>query len=107
MCQVPGVEMFFFGPADFSSTAGYRGQWEGPGVAQQILSMKDVIRRARKHCGLLATSAENLAERRAQGFRLLGVGADAGLLARTLRTMLSAGGLERSMNAALTPLRDG
>ena len=33
MCQVEGVDVFFFGPAAFSSTAGYRGQWEGPGVA--------------------------------------------------------------------------
>jgi 2-keto-3-deoxy-L-rhamnonate aldolase RhmA len=33
MSQVEGSEIFFFGPADFSSTAGYRGQWEGPGVA--------------------------------------------------------------------------
>src|SRR5438445_728188 len=29
--QVQGVDVFFFGPADYSSTAGYRGQWEGPG----------------------------------------------------------------------------
>ena len=36
MCQVDGVELMWFGPADFSSTAGFRGQWEGPGVAEQI-----------------------------------------------------------------------
>src|SRR5438874_1952689 len=29
LCEVGGVELFFFGPADYSSTAGYRGQWEG------------------------------------------------------------------------------
>src|SRR5688572_5998303 len=46
MCQVDGVEIYFFGPADFSSTAGYRGQWEGPGVAEQILQLKDTIRAA-------------------------------------------------------------
>ncbi len=40
MCQVEGVEVFFFGPADFSSTAGFRGQWEGPGVARQILELQ-------------------------------------------------------------------
>src|SRR5712691_602752 len=36
MCQVDGVELFYFGPADFSATAGFRGQWEGPGAAEQI-----------------------------------------------------------------------
>ncbi len=33
MCQVDGVEVFYFGPADYSATAGYRGPGEGPGVA--------------------------------------------------------------------------
>ena len=37
MCQVDGVELIWFGPADLSSSAGFRGQWEGPGVAEQIL----------------------------------------------------------------------
>src|SRR3954451_7580516 len=60
MCRVDGVELLFFGPADFSSTAGYRGQWEGPGVHEQILQMKDTIRAAGKHSGLLATSLDNL-----------------------------------------------
>src|SRR4051794_11748322 len=53
MCQVEGAELFFFGPADYSSTAGYRGQWEGPGIAEQILQLKDTIRQAGKNCGLL------------------------------------------------------
>lgn len=88
MCQVDGVELFYFGPADFSSTAGYRGQWEGPGVHEQILAMKDVIRRAGKHCGLIATSPDDARERVAQGFRAIGLGSDAGLLARTLRDRL-------------------
>ncbi|HVW39398.1 MAG TPA: aldolase/citrate lyase family protein, partial [Pirellulales bacterium] len=89
MCQVDGVEMFMFGPADFSSTAGYRGQWEGPGVAEQILTAKDAILRAGKHCGVLATSNENLLERQQQGFRMLGVGFDSGLLLRSLRAALA------------------
>src|SRR4051812_14058054 len=76
MCQVGGVELFFFGPADYSSTAGHRGQWEGPGVAEQILQLKDIIRAAGKHCGLLATGNDNLRQRVEQGFRLLGLGQD-------------------------------
>src|SRR5262249_35159495 len=55
MCQVEGVDLFFFGPADFSATAGFRGQWEGPGVADQILGMKEAIRRVGKQCGIVAT----------------------------------------------------
>src|SRR5439155_18522577 len=48
MCQVEGVELFLVGPAYYSSTMGHRGQWEGPGVAEQILRLKDVIRGAGK-----------------------------------------------------------
>jgi 2-dehydro-3-deoxyglucarate aldolase/4-hydroxy-2-oxoheptanedioate aldolase len=88
MTKVDGAEVLFFGPADFSATAGHRGQWEGPGVAEQILSMKDVIRRAGRHCGLLSTNEANLKERTEQGFRMIGLGVDAGLLIRSLRSAL-------------------
>lgn len=100
MCEVEGVELFQFGPADFSSTAGHRGQWEGPGVAEQILHMKDTIRRAGKHCGIVATSLENLHERQEQGFRSIGLGFDTGLLLRSLRTALAAAGRDRGMQAS-------
>ena len=64
MCDVDGTDVFFFGPADFSATAGYRGQWEGPGVADQIVQLKDSIQAAGKQCGLMTTSIDNLVERR-------------------------------------------
>lgn len=92
MAEVDGAELFWFGPADYSSTAGHRGQWEGPGVAEQIVQMKETLRRAKKHCGLLATSHEDLLKRREQGFRLIGLGSDAGLLIRSLRGALSVVG---------------
>jgi hypothetical protein len=96
MCQVEGSELFFFGPADFSSTAGARGQWEGPGVAESILQMKDTIRRAGKNCGVIAISHDNLLERRQQGFRMIGVGIDSGLLLRSLRRSMSSAETNRS-----------
>ena len=103
MCKVEGTEVFFFGPADFSASAGYRGQWEGPGVAEEILRLKEVIRAAGKHCGLLTTSIENLLDRRDQGFRMLGVGADAGLLLRSLHQALEAAGRDRMPSPSLDP----
>jgi len=63
LCKVGGVDAFFLGPADYSASAGYAGQWEGPGVAEQLLAVKDTIRRHGKHCGLLATSLDNLTQR--------------------------------------------
>jgi 2-keto-3-deoxy-L-rhamnonate aldolase RhmA len=95
LCRVPGAEIFFFGPADYSSTAGYRGQWEGPGVAAELVALKDKLRAGGKHCGIIGVSPENLVERRAQGFRVLGIGADAGLLLRSLHALLGAVGRDR------------
>ncbi|MEO2016356.1 MAG: aldolase/citrate lyase family protein [Fuerstiella sp.] len=103
MCQVDGTDVFFFGPADFSSTAGYRGQWEGPGVAEQILELKDSMWAAGKHCGLMTTSIDNLVERREQGFRMLGVGADNGLLLRSIHQALQAVDRDRMPAPSLDP----
>ena len=103
MCQVDGVELMFFGPADLSSSAGFRGQWEGPGVADQILQAKDTIRRSGRHCGLLATSIEDMKERQRQGFRAIGLGMDAGLLVRSIRSSLAAVGQDRLIQSTFVP----
>jgi len=102
LANIDGVETFFFGPADLSASAGHRGQWEGPGVAQMILDAKDAIVRAGKHCGLLARDTADLERRREQGFRMIGLGTDAGLLIRSLRQSLAVVGRDASMRADLS-----
>jgi 2-dehydro-3-deoxyglucarate aldolase/4-hydroxy-2-oxoheptanedioate aldolase len=99
MCQVDGVDIFFFGPADFSATAGFRGQWEGPGVAEKLLELNDMIRRAGKHCGVVATSPKNLVERFDQGFRVLALGLDGPLLLRSLHESLAAVDRDRKIRS--------
>jgi 2-keto-3-deoxy-L-rhamnonate aldolase RhmA/quercetin dioxygenase-like cupin family protein len=103
LCQVPGVDLVFLGPADYSSTAGFRGQWEGPGVAKELLAIKDNLRAHGKHCGIIATSHENLVERRLQGFRMLGLGTDSGLLLRSLHAALGVVGQDRQMAPSFVP----
>ncbi len=103
MLGVPGVDLFFIGPSDFSATAGYRGQWEGPGVADKILAVKDRIRAAGKQCGLLATSNENLIARGDAGFRMLGIGIDGSLLLRGIHGALAAIGRDRKITPTLDP----
>jgi quercetin dioxygenase-like cupin family protein len=75
-------------------------------VAEQILQLKDAIRKAGKHCGLLTTSTENLLARREQGFRMLGLGSDTGLLLRSLHELLKAAGRDRRPATSLDP-KDG
>ena len=103
MCEVDGIDLFFFGPADFSSTAGFRGQWEGPGVAEQILSLKDTINAAGKHCGVVSTSNQNLTDRLDQGFRMLALGTDSGLLLRSLHQSLQEVDRDRLPATSLDP----
>lgn len=103
LADVAGVELVFLGPADYSSTAGFRGQWEGPGVAEELLAIKDTLRAHGKHCGIMATTPENLVERRLQGFRMLGLGTDSGLFLRGLHGALGFVGRDRQMSPTFVP----
>lgn len=103
MLQVDGVDCFYFGPADYSATAGFAGEWEGGDVAQRILEGRDMIRAAGKHCGLIGISPENLIERRDQGFQLLGLGLDSTMILRSLKGCLEAVGLDRPLSTDFHP----
>ena len=103
MCKVDGVEIFFFGPADFSSTAGFRGQWEGPGIAEKILELKNTIKNAGKYCGVVSTSNQNLTERIDQGFQMLAMGTDNGMMLRSLHESLKKVNRDRSPAPSLDP----
>lgn len=107
ICAIDGVDVCFFGPADFSASAGYRGQWEGPGVADQILEMKETIRAAGKHCGLITKNLEDLVQRREQGFRMIGIGSDTGLFLRSLHEALQAVDRDRMPTTSLNPKEEG
>jgi len=102
LAAVKGVDLYFFGPADLSSTAGFPGQWEGPGVGDMIVRCKDTLRAAGKNCGVITTDNANLALRREQGFAALGLGLDAGLLLRSLHGALASQGRDRQMRASFT-----
>ena len=103
LCSVPGADIFFVGPADYSSSAGYRGQWEGPGVAEAVKGILQTIRAAGKNCGIVTAGPENLLERQQQGFRVLGVGLDTTLLLRSLHESLRAVGKDACIQASLSP----
>jgi len=86
--DAPGVEAIFFGPADLSSSYGYLGEWEGPGVGEILL---DICAKAAARdiaSGVMARSVDEAAKRAEQGFRLIGLGSDTGLLIRALNEVL-------------------
>ena len=103
LCEVDGVDIFFFGPNDYSASAGFAGQWEGPGIAEQILEIKETILKHGKHCGLLATSEAALSKRSEEGFRMLGLAVDTGLIIDGLRRQLGVVGQDASITNDLVP----
>lgn len=107
LAAVDGAEMFYFGPADFSSTAGHRGQWEGPNVAEQIRAAQQALVSAGKATGVIATSPADLVRRRQEGFRLIGLGMDAAILAKNLRSLLAQAGTQREFQTDLQPHDSG
>ena len=103
LCEVSGVDVFFLGPNDYSSTAGFAGQWEGPGVAEELVAIKDTVRRHGKQCGVVTIGHDDLVKRREQGFGMLGLGSDAGLLLRSLTQSLTPIGRSFRIQTSFTP----
>jgi 2-keto-3-deoxy-L-rhamnonate aldolase RhmA len=101
LAKVDGCELFFFGPADLSASAGHRGEWEGPGVAKLIEEAKSTIRAAGKQCGVIAKDWTDLHRRQREGFQMIGLGTDAALLIRALRQGLSELGRDVAIQADL------
>lgn len=87
---VEGTEIVFFGPADYSASAGYAGEWEGKGIPETIDRVKNKIVAAGKNCGVMARSKDDLNHRCKQGFRMLSIGADAGLLLKTIKSFFES-----------------
>jgi 2-keto-3-deoxy-L-rhamnonate aldolase RhmA len=101
IAAVDGIELVFFGPADLSASYGHRGAWEGGPTAERILAVKDVALAAGKNCGIMCTSAEDLRQRIAQGFRMVGVASDVGLVVGGLQSLAAAAGRSVNLRANL------
>ncbi|MBC2667139.1 hypothetical protein H7F51_16590 [Novosphingobium flavum] len=86
--KVDGLETIFIGPADLSSSRGYLGQWEGPGVAEDILRMVRLAGEAGISSGIMAMDNDDILARAEQGFRMVGLASDVGLISRQMRPML-------------------
>ena len=106
ICDIPGVDAIQFGPADYSASSGSLGEWEGPGVAAQLLDIKDRIRARGLPCGILCRDSQDLMQRRDQGFQMLGLATDTGLLIRGIQNAQKTMAIPRQPTAKLTPSGD-
>ncbi|HKI38767.1 MAG TPA: aldolase/citrate lyase family protein [Gemmataceae bacterium] len=76
IAAVEGVDVLFFGPADFTILSGIPGQFEHPRVQEAIQVIADAARRTGKHWGMPVGSAEHARQLMDLGARFLCHGAD-------------------------------
>jgi 4-hydroxy-2-oxoheptanedioate aldolase len=75
IAQVEGIDMLFFGPADFSQGIGDPNNFDNPRISDTRRQIAEVARRHGKFAGTVA-SCETLAATVALGYRFVSVGAD-------------------------------
>lgn len=71
MLAVEGIDVFFIGPTDLSSSMGYPGQANQPEVRAMIEKLVSRIRAAGKPAGTVAYSLEALARAKELGFQYI------------------------------------
>ena len=78
--DVAGIDAIFIGPYDLSASLGKPGRIDDPEVQAQIVAVRDACRQRGMPLGIFVAAAEAAPPYIQQGFTLLAVGADAGLL---------------------------
>lgn len=75
ICALPGIDMIFFGPADFSQGAGVTGEI---GHEKVVSARKKVAECARRHGKMAGTvgGLGNYKDLQAEGFNFINMGAD-------------------------------
>jgi 2-keto-3-deoxy-L-rhamnonate aldolase RhmA len=83
IAALPGVDVLFVGPRDLSTDLGCPGRFDHPDFEQALDRVLAAAKNAGIVAGILAGDARQAAAYAALGFRFVGVGSDASLLART------------------------
>lgn len=75
IASLDGIDMLFFGPADFSHGIGAPGEWKNPAL---VSARKQVVETALRHGKFAGTTGDlsNLRELIDMGFRFINIGAD-------------------------------
>ncbi len=84
IAAVPGVDVLFLGPGDFSILGGFPGQMDHPAIERVMLQVADAARRAGKHWGMPCFSVEHGRRLLDMGARFIAHGADIILVKRGL-----------------------
>jgi 4-hydroxy-2-oxoheptanedioate aldolase len=75
IAALEGIDMLFFGPADFSQSIGAPGDWNHPKVIEARKRVAEAAAKYGKYAGIPA-SIDNMDEMISLGYNFLAVGAD-------------------------------
>jgi 4-hydroxy-2-oxoheptanedioate aldolase len=88
IAALPGIDMLFFGPGDFSHGIGAPGVWDHPRLLDARRRVAEAAVAHGKFAGTVG-SAANLDELIGLGYRFLSVGADVVGLAQYCRSIVA------------------
>lgn len=74
--SVEGIDAFIIGPADLSTSLGFRGDWRRVEVEEAIYKLLEAGRRSGVPAGMFATSVENAKKWINEGFQFMCVASD-------------------------------
>jgi 4-hydroxy-2-oxoheptanedioate aldolase len=75
IAAIPGYDMLFFGPGDFSQGIGVPCQWDNPTIKETRIKIAEVCRKHNKFAGTVG-SLSNLDELIKMGYQFVSIGAD-------------------------------
>ncbi len=76
IASVEGIDMLFFGPADFSQGIGHPGEWDHPLIAQARRRIAEVCAAHGKFAGTVCAGAGTAIQLVEMGYHFLSIGAD-------------------------------
>ncbi len=75
IAALEGIDMLFFGPADFSQGIGAPGDWQNPQLLEARKMVAETAAKYGKYAGI-PTSIDNLEDMVALGYQFLAIGSD-------------------------------
>jgi 4-hydroxy-2-oxoheptanedioate aldolase len=75
ICQIEGIDMIFFGPADFSHSIGVPGQFDDPRIEKARIKIAETANKYGKFAGTVG-SLINFEELTSIGYNFVSIGAD-------------------------------
>lgn len=89
IAELPGIDMIFFGPGDFSQGIGTPGQWDNPLIAATRRRIAEVCQAKGKFAGTVG-GPDSVTELREMGYQFISVGADVVALSLYYKEILKA-----------------